>query len=128
MATEAQTRDKCIPGPLRNHKQWVCWKYHSGPGDGRDRKRKVPVDPKTGRFAKVTDSSTWTTLDEAEGTLMKHGGRLEGVGFVLPRMIPSSVLIWTMYSIRKPNDSIPGHSRSLIHWTAIPKSLPLELV
>ncbi len=88
METVVQERSKCIPEQLKRYKQWVCWKYHAGPGDGRNRRRKVPVDPKTGRFAKVTDRSTWTSLGEAEGTLLKHGDSLEGVGFVFTEHDP----------------------------------------
>lgn len=55
-----------IPAELRGLPQWVC--------SGAD---KVPINPRTGQAASVTDPGTWGTFEEAIHAGMKH------VGFVL---------------------------------------------
>jgi len=61
-----------IPEELRALPQWVA--------RGREPGDKVPVDPRTGRNASVTDPSTWGTYEEATAAVQKH--KLQGVGFV----------------------------------------------
>lgn len=61
-----------IPEELRALPQWVA--------RGREPGDKVPVDPRTGRNASITDPSTWGTYEEATAAVQKH--RLQGVGFV----------------------------------------------
>ncbi|GAA4455860.1 hypothetical protein [Novipirellula rosea] len=82
MTAAIQMKARNIPGQLRQYDQWVGWKYHSDISNGQDRKRKVPVNPKTGRFAKVTDRTTWTCFDEAVEFALSSKEQLEGVGFV----------------------------------------------
>lgn len=55
-----------IPMELRALPQWVC----SGPN-------KIPLNPRTGQAASVTDPNTWASYEEAVRSGMKH------VGFVL---------------------------------------------
>ena len=55
-----------IPAELRILKQWVC--------SGKD---KVPLNPRTGQYANVMDSSTWGTFDEAVSSARDY------IGFVL---------------------------------------------
>lgn len=55
-----------IPAELRQLPQWVC----AGPN-------KLPIDPKTGEMANVSDPSTWGTFEQACAT------SLQNVGFVL---------------------------------------------
>ncbi|SMP41706.1 hypothetical protein SAMN06265222_101637 [Neorhodopirellula lusitana] len=69
-----------VPEMLRCFDQWVCWKYVQDHGSGR--RRKVPVNPKSRRFASVNDRSTWTSIDEAIQTYSKHLDELDGIGFV----------------------------------------------
>jgi primase-polymerase (primpol)-like protein len=69
-----------VPAMLRRFDQWVCWKYVQDQGGGR--RRKVPVNPKSRRFASVKDRSTWTGIDEAILTYSRHLDELDGIGFV----------------------------------------------
>jgi primase-polymerase (primpol)-like protein len=71
-----------IPEPMIKHDQWVNWTCQLSTLKGRHRRRKVPVDPRTGRFAKVSDESTWSSLDVAiESSHARRHQRL-GIGFV----------------------------------------------
>lgn len=60
-------RRRTLPKPLTMRDRWVV----------RDA-RKVPLDPRTGRYASVSDPSTWCTHKEAKASA--HG---VGLGFVL---------------------------------------------
>lgn len=60
---------------LRAIPQWVC----AGPN-------KVPLNPRTGQLADVTDASTWGTFDEAVHTGMQY------VGFVLTNGDPYCIV------------------------------------
>lgn len=64
-----------IPMELRGLAQWVC----AGPD-------KVPLNPRTGQVASVTDPGTWATFDEAVRTGMPH------VGFVLTDYDPYCII------------------------------------
>lgn len=64
-----------IPMELRALPQWVC----AGPD-------KVPLNPRTGQPASVTDPNTWATFEEAVRTGMKH------VGFVLTEWDPYTII------------------------------------
>lgn len=77
-----------IPNSMRDYDQWVCWKYYSDQTNGRDRRRKVPVNPRTGRFAKVTDGNTWASLDEAVEFSTAHNQNNHGIGFVFTENDP----------------------------------------
>ncbi|WP_417739144.1 hypothetical protein [Rosistilla oblonga] len=69
-----------VPAMLRRFDQWVCWKYVQDQGGGR--RRKVPVNPKSRRFASVKDRSTWTGIEDAIQTYFEHLDELDGIGFV----------------------------------------------
>lgn len=64
-----------IPLELRRLPQWVV-----ASGD------KVPLSPRTGQPASVTDPNTWATFEEAVRTGMKH------VGFVLAEWDPYTII------------------------------------
>jgi len=64
-----------IPMELRALPQWVC----AGPD-------KVPLSPRTGQPASVTDPNTWATFEEAVRAGMKH------VGFVLAEWDPYTII------------------------------------
>jgi len=64
-----------IPAELRSLPQWVC-----------SREDKVPVNPRTGRVASVSDPATWGTFEEACRTGFKH------IGFVLATWDPYSII------------------------------------
>jgi hypothetical protein len=68
-----------IPAALKAVRRWVNWKWVRRKGKWT----KPPVDPKTGRFAKSTDASTWATFAEAVAYLQAHPDRVDGIGFVL---------------------------------------------
>lgn len=52
---------KLFPAELRERAQWCA----AGAGDPSSKEYKAPVNPKTKRWASVTDPSTWGTLEEA---------------------------------------------------------------
>lgn len=64
-----------LPMELRSLPQWVC----AGPD-------KIPLSPRTGQPASVTDPNTWATFEEAARTGMKH------VGFVLTGWDPYTII------------------------------------
>lgn len=59
-------------GDLATRPVWLAWRY-----SGKNRK-KVPIDPKSGKPAKVSDPATWGTLAEARAV-----SKAEGVGIML---------------------------------------------
>jgi len=63
------TLEQNIPNELQQRPQWVAYE----PGS------KIPLDPRTGRYASITDSLTWGTFEEALRRAEEHG---LGVGFV----------------------------------------------
>ena len=66
-----------IPNSLKACPNWVCWsalpasKSHSGI-------KKVPVDPKTGKYAKSNDPQTWSDFD----TAVRESAKYSGIGFM----------------------------------------------
>ena len=62
---------------LRDEPDWVAWKYEQRNG----RSTKPPVDPRTGRYADVSNPATWGSFDAALAVMGQHG--LAGVGLVL---------------------------------------------
>jgi putative DNA primase/helicase len=67
-----------IPKELQDLRQWVCWKKGANQENGKP--TKLPIDAMTGRFAKVSDPSTFTTMQEAIIAEKQFG--LDGIGFV----------------------------------------------
>ena len=67
-----------IPKELQDLKQWVCWKKGANQENGKP--TKLPIDAMTGRFAKVSDPTTFTTLEKAIIAEKQFG--LDGIGFV----------------------------------------------
>ena len=53
--------------------RWVAW-------DLTYDLRKIPIDPNSGRWARVNDPTTWSTFRKARGFALHHG--LFGQGFV----------------------------------------------
>jgi primase-polymerase (primpol)-like protein len=72
-----------VPACLRSLAQWVCWKYVERDG----KQTKVPMNPTTGGSADSTDSSTWSTFEQAI-TACRNDSSLAGVGFVFTATDP----------------------------------------
>ena len=66
-----------IPEELMALPQWVTW---SGSVGGNGKLSKIPINPNTGKLAKVNDSDTWGSFDEALSFYQDQG--LQGIGFV----------------------------------------------
>ena len=62
---------KNIPGDLKFHAKWCCWKYYNG--------TKIPFDAKTGSAAKSNDETTFCTYPE----LLHSYGMYDGIGIGL---------------------------------------------
>jgi len=67
-----------IPPVLRNQPQWVAWRFGALRQNGK--REKLPINPHTGRTAKVTDRRTWADFDTALQFKLHHPG--DGIGFV----------------------------------------------
>lgn len=63
-----------IPSDLRPFVQWVCWKYEDRGG----KRAKLPVNPRDGSLASVSDPATWATFDNACTAASDY----DGIGFV----------------------------------------------
>ncbi|WP_024861691.1 hypothetical protein [Ruminococcus flavefaciens] len=69
-----------IPNEMKEYPNWVCWEgkpdvnTHSGI-------KKLPINPKTGRYAKSNDPQTWSDYD----TALKAASKYNGVGFEFER-------------------------------------------
>ena len=61
-----------IPNELKTLTQWVCWKLKKGKSGEL---RRIYVDPKNGRYARVKDERTWGTFDSAVRTRDASTGR-----------------------------------------------------
>lgn len=83
MSEPAQTQGDNVPThaeslePLMAVPNWVAWKRV----DRNAKVTKVPVNPRTGAYASVTDPATWGTYHDAASRAFSR--RLAGVGFVL---------------------------------------------
>ena len=67
-----------VPQALKELPQWVCWRLVEDPG--KDRKKKIPVDPRTGDPARSNDPATWASYEEAvEG---QQRFRADGIGIM----------------------------------------------
>jgi len=64
-----------IPAELKALPQWVCWKLV--PREGM-KPTKLPINPRTGDLADVTNPETWASFDVAVAASLQHSG----IGFV----------------------------------------------
>lgn len=72
-----------IPAELKKLNQWVAWdskKKENG------KTTKIPINPITGKFAKVNDSGSWASFEEAVGCYNEK--KLQGIGFVFQKPDP----------------------------------------
>lgn len=65
-----------VPATLREIARWVVWRYESRGG----KPTKVPYTASSGGRASTTDSSSWTSFEQAVAAW--QGGDHQGVGFV----------------------------------------------
>jgi putative DNA primase/helicase len=72
-------REALIPAALRAMDRWVGWRY--GRKGDRPKPPKIPINPRNGRRASVTNPGTWGRFIDAVGIRRALG--LEGLGFVL---------------------------------------------
>lgn len=67
---------KAIPEALKERPQWVLWRYEE-----RDGKKTKPPFQINGRHASHSDPATWSSF--ASVLTAYHGGRWDGIGFML---------------------------------------------
>ena len=67
-----------IPDDLKNFSQWVTWRY-----TWQNEKWDKPPRQATGDFASSTDSSTWSSFDQALKAYQQPGNHFDGIGFAI---------------------------------------------
>jgi putative DNA primase/helicase len=78
-----------IPGLLRVHRQWVCWREEERRDKRGERKlTKVPYAPETGTKASTTNHLTWSSFERALEAFQANGSRYTGIGFVFSKDDP----------------------------------------
>lgn len=65
-----------IPAQLREYPNWVCFQFVPDPS--RPKPRKVPIDPKTGKWALPNNPDTWSDFNTALSVV----GNYDGLGFM----------------------------------------------
>ncbi len=66
---------KVVPDELIKQTRWVDWKHGSTPDI------KLPIDPKTGFMASVSDPKTWATFKKAKASIHKY--KADGLAFMV---------------------------------------------
>lgn len=95
-----------IPIELKVRAQWVVWREEPR---GTGKMAKVPIDPKTGCKASVTDPSTWGTFDQAMAYYSQFKDRgCCGIGYVFTDDDP-----FTGVDLDKCRDAVTGE---IEHW------------
>lgn len=75
---ELRTTSKSI-SPLKNLKQWVCWKFFKN--KPKNKPDKVPIDPHTLGYLKWSNRDNWLSHTEAH-ELCAESVDIDGIGFV----------------------------------------------
>ena len=65
---------------MKTYPNWVCWKAVPDPKSHSGIK-KIPINPKTERYAKSNDPQTWSDYDTARRVASKYNG----IGFMFER-------------------------------------------
>lgn len=73
-----------IPSELTEYNQWVNWSYYQ---KGNEKPRKVPLNPKTGRWAKWSDPEEWGTFEQTVSNINMK----KGLGFVQRKDKPGPI-------------------------------------
>lgn len=68
-----------VPTELRKRRQWVCWKYGTGP---TGKPTKFPIQAQNGQLADVTNAATWDTFEAAVEAVRSELWGVNGIGFV----------------------------------------------
>ena len=77
-----------IPKALRERDHWVCWQQQESTNNGKQRRCKVPVCPRTGFCAKVSSSETWADFETAVEFAEENRHVISGIGFVFTKDDP----------------------------------------
>jgi putative DNA primase/helicase len=72
-----------IPEELKKLNQWVAWKILP---KENGKTTKIPVNPNTGKYARVNDDKSWGSFEEAMRCYNDKG--LHGIGFVFKKDSP----------------------------------------
>lgn len=67
-----------FPQDLIEKNKWICWREEERDGD----KTKIPINPRTGKYASSTDDSTWTDYQTAKNAHKNTQIKTDGLGFV----------------------------------------------
>lgn len=73
-----------IPNELKEYPQWICFRL--GPVKLNGKRDKLPIDPRTGTLASVSDARTWGPFDDAVKAFVREG--YDGIGFVFTENDP----------------------------------------
>ena len=68
---------EAVPTDLKSRDRWLCWCV----GERNGEKTKLPVNPATGKVDDATDSSVWTSFEEARQAHAGDDLDTAGVGF-----------------------------------------------
>lgn len=85
-----------IPHEMRDFEQWIVWRFEE---NDHGKPTKVPYSPITNYPAKVNDSSTWSTYENAVAAVALSG--YSGIGFVLTDVDPYAFI--DLDEPKKPN-------------------------
>lgn len=84
--SHVETNFENIPGKLKSFPQWVT--YKSKELVKGEKPTKIPIDPKTGKYAKTNDPQTWGTFEDTLKSFSSNGKKLNGIGFVVSNSDP----------------------------------------
>jgi putative DNA primase/helicase len=77
-----------IPRELKPDPHFVLWREETRNG----KLTKIPVNAHTGKNAAVDRPNTWATFAVAVAALTRNGTGLKGMGFVLTKSCPYTVI------------------------------------
>ncbi len=72
-----EIKSENIPTEIKQKPRWICWKWETRQG----KPTKPPYDPRTGKYSKSNDSSTWVDFELAYKAYSEK--RFDGIGFIL---------------------------------------------
>lgn len=84
--TQSKTNFENIPAKLKSFHQWVT--YKSKELIKGEKPTKIPIDPKTGKYAKTNDPQTWGSFEDTLKSFSSNGKKLNGIGFVVSNSDP----------------------------------------